>query len=53
MKARIVITLTAKTPEKVAEMKEIKRQVDCGEFQRDIKETGMGVTASFEYLERE
>ena len=40
-------------PEAVAEMMKIKREIESGDFQRDIRKTGIRkIIATFEYMER-
>ena len=40
-------------PEAVAEMLEIKKSIESGEFQRDMRKSGIRkITATFEYADK-
>lgn len=55
MKAKItfILQVDGNDPEAVAEMMEIKRQIESGDFQRGMRKTGVRkAIATFEYMER-
>lgn len=55
MKAKItfILQVDGNDAEAVAEMMEIKHQIESGDFQCGMRKTGIRkVTATFEYMER-
>lgn len=55
MKAKItfILQVDGNDTEAVAEIMEMKRQIESGEFQRGMRETGVRkIIATFEYMER-
>lgn len=54
MKAKItfVLQVDGNDPEAVADMMEIKRQIESGDFQRGLRKAFRKVIATFEYMER-
>ena len=53
MRAKITLVLSSNDPSFIEDLKEYKRQIECGEWQRDIKKTGVKVKITFEYLDGE
>jgi HSP20 family molecular chaperone IbpA len=52
MKAKVTITVEAKTQEDIDEIMELKKEIESGKFQRDAKENGVICKATFEFIER-
>lgn len=53
VKITFVLQFDGDDPEAVADVMEIKRQIESGDFQRGMRKTGVRkVIATFEYMER-
>ena len=52
MKAKVTITVEAKTQEDIDELMQMKKEIETGQFQRKAKEDGVICKATFEFIER-
>ena len=52
MKAKVTITVEAKTQEDIDDIMELKKEIESGKFQRKAKEDGVICKATFEFIER-
>lgn len=52
MKAKVTITIEAKTQEDIDELMQMKKEIETGKFQLKAKEDGVICKATFEFIER-